>query len=67
MSDPLPDDELWDVAQAAIFLKYSTSHIYRMTSRHEIPFNKPHGMLRFLKSELVEWVKEGRVPTNAEV
>jgi excisionase family DNA binding protein len=62
-----PIESPMDITEAAAYLKYSVSHIYQLTHRHEIPFNKPRGTLRFYKSELDEWVRGGRVLTNAEV
>ncbi|MDD4933703.1 MAG: helix-turn-helix domain-containing protein [Methylacidiphilaceae bacterium] len=65
---PTPDsDVLWTIDETAAFLKCSVSHLYALTSRKEIPFNKPRGRLRFLRSEIMAWVRGGRVLTNAEV
>lgn len=40
---------------------------YGYVSRNEIPFHKRGKKLTFLKSEIDEWLKSGRVKTNAEI
>ena len=44
--------------QAAQYLSISHSHLYKLTSRHKIPFHKPTGKyLYFFKSELDRWIQ----------
>ena len=43
--------------QAAQYLSISHSHLYKLTSRHKIPFHKPTGKyLYFFKNELDLWI-----------
>ena len=64
---PGDPDALMTAAEIAAYLQYSLAHIYRMTSRHEIPHCKPRGELRFYRSDIDEWIRDGRVLTNVQV
>lgn len=53
--------------EAAFITGLQKSHLYRLTSQHEIPHYKPNGkMLYFDRKELEEWMKRNRVQTRAE-
>ncbi|WP_020402108.1 helix-turn-helix domain-containing protein [Gracilimonas tropica] len=57
-----------NVEEAAEFLDLSKSHLYKLTSRGEIPHYKPTGKrLYFLPEDLIEYLKAGRVKTNREL
>lgn len=56
-----------DLSEAALFTGFSTGHLYRLTSGHEIPHYKKARKLYFKKSELEEWMTEDRVKTVAEI
>ena len=60
-------DQLLTVEEAAEFLRLSTPTIYSKVSRGELPFMKRSKRLYFSKTELMEYVKEGRQQTNAEI
>lgn len=56
------------VEEAAIFLGFSASYVYKLTCTQQIPFYKPNGkMVYFQKAELEEWMCQNRVATEAEV
>ena len=63
----MTSDAPMGITEAAAYLGYSVGYLYKLTSSKDIPCNKPRGTLRFYRSELDEWIKSGRVPTNAEV
>src|SRR5687768_13534004 len=63
---PKPD-ELLTVTEAARFLNLSIPTIYGKVSRNEIPVNKQGKRLYFYKSELGNWIKEGRKKTVSEI
>jgi excisionase family DNA binding protein len=47
--------------QAADYLGFSHSYLYKLTSRKKIPCHRPTGkMLFFSKAELDEWIFENR-------
>lgn len=54
------------VKQASAFLNIAEQTIYGYTHRKEIPFYKPHKKLYFLKSELEEWLKQGKQGEKAK-
>ncbi|UFH54708.1 helix-turn-helix domain-containing protein [Spirosoma sp. KNUC1025] len=62
-------DELLTVGQAANLLNLTTATVYGMVYEKRIPFSKPSGSgrLYFVRSELIEWVKNGRKATSDEL
>jgi predicted DNA-binding transcriptional regulator AlpA len=53
-----PDNELWDVAAAAQFLKMSASWIYKRVEHGELPCVRVNGWaLRFVPAQLREWAE----------
>lgn len=61
------DGQILKVYEAAKFLDITSSTIYKHTFRREIPHVKKGKRLYFVKSELVDWVKSGRVKTSYEI
>lgn len=61
------DSPFLTVHEAAKFLKVPSSSIYKRTCIGEIPCLKKGGRLYFVKSELMDWVKTGRVKTSYEI
>jgi excisionase family DNA binding protein len=61
-------DQVMNVEQAAKFLSLAQQTIYEKVSKREIPFIKRDGGKRvyFLKSNLIEWLKEGVRKTRYE-
>ncbi|GAB3780593.1 hypothetical protein GCM10028818_33070 [Spirosoma horti] len=68
LSSP-PADELLTVGQAAELLNLTSATVYGMVYEKRIPFSKPPGSskLIFLRSELMQWVKNGRKATSEEL
>jgi len=60
-SDPL------DVEQAAKFLKIQITTLYEKTCHKTIPHFKKGNKLYFHKSDLLEWVKQGKVSTKNDL
>lgn len=60
-------DAIFNVKEAADFLHLSVSSLYGKTCRREVPFNKKGKRLYFYKSELEEWIRQGRNKTLEEV
>ena len=51
--------------QAALYLDYKYSYLYKLTCKNKIPFRKPNGKkLYFFKEELEEWVDRYRRKKN---
>ncbi len=59
--------ELLNIAGASKYLNLSTSSIYSLVHRREIPYMKRARRLYFSKEELRKWVEEGRKPTQASL
>jgi excisionase family DNA binding protein len=54
--------------EAAEYLRISTSHLYKLTSKGKIPHYKPEGKkVYFEKSELDAWLLRKPVKTRAEI
>lgn len=47
--------------------KRSRETFYKYTSKGLIPYHKPNKKLIFLKSEIDEWLKSGKVKSNSEI
>ncbi len=59
--------EILDVQQAAEFLKLKVTTLYEKTSRKQIPHFKRGNKLYFHLSELLDWIKQGKVKTHEEI
>lgn len=60
-------NKLLNLEEASVFLSLAKPTIYALVSRKEIPFMKKGKRLYFTKSELFEYVKEGRKRTIDEI
>ena len=61
-------DQLLTFEQAAKYLDFSKSYLYKLTSGGLIPHYKPRGKkVYFSKIELEEWVCKNRVKDNSEI
>lgn len=56
-----------DLSEAALFTGFSEGHLYRLTSRKQIPHYKKNRKLYFRKAELEEWLTQEAVPTEDDV
>ncbi len=61
------DGKLLTVEEAANFLNIKKSTMYAKVSKRDIPHSKQGKRLYFLKTDLIEWVKKGRVKTQEEI
>lgn len=58
--DPKTIDEI------AIFTGYTKPTIYGYCQKNEIPYHKKNGRLFFFISEVIEWIKQGKIKTISE-
>ena len=63
-SDP---NELMDVTDAAKYLNLAVATLYIKVSKKQIPHIKKGKKLRFLRSDLLDWLKSGRKATAKEI
>lgn len=52
--------ELMTLAELCAFLKVKRSYVYSLTSTDRIPHRKFSGTLRFVKSEILQWLDRSR-------
>ena len=62
-----PPSDVIDIGEAALFLKKKKKTIYTYVAQGRIPYIKQGRSVRFLKSELLDWVKSFRQKTNLEL
>ncbi len=60
-------EKLLTIQQAADFLSLSVPTMYTKVSRGELPVMKRSKRLYFSRTELIEYLKDGRKSTNAEI
>ena len=60
-------EQIFTVQEAAQFLNLTVPTIYSKCSRNELPFMKRSKRLYFSSTELMEYLKEGRKKSNAEI
>ena len=54
--------------EAAAFLDFSRSYLYRLTSQGRVPCYKPEGKrIYFDRAELVNWLKRNRIRPQEEL
>ncbi|CAA0227744.1 helix-turn-helix domain-containing protein [Tenacibaculum maritimum] len=65
----IPKDEWLDLNELVAYdpEKRSRNTFYRYTSKGLIPHHKPNKKLIFLKSEIDEWLKSGKIKSNSEI
>jgi len=59
-------EQLLTIQQASEFLRLSVQTLYSKVSKGELPVMK-RGRLYFSRTELMEYIKEGRKKSNAEI
>jgi excisionase family DNA binding protein len=60
-------DQLLTIQQAAEFLYLTVPTIYSKVSKRELPVMKRSKRLYFSRTQLMEYLKEGRKKSNAEI
>ena len=60
-------EQLLTIQQAAEFLSLSVPTLYSKVSKGELPVMKQGKRLYFSRTELMEYIKEGRKKSNAEI
>jgi len=60
--------EVLNLEEAAVFLGISKSSLYKMTHNQVVPFYKPNNkMVYFEKSELLKWLRQNPVASQAQI
>lgn len=69
-TEPPPNEEaeqLLTIQQAADFLSLTVPTMYSKVSKNEIPYMKRSKRLYFSRTELMEYLKDGRRKSNAAI
>ncbi len=66
VSDQVEED-LMTIEGASKLLSLSVATIYTKVCKNEIPVNKKGKKLYFYRSELLDWIKSGRIKTVEEI
>lgn len=60
--------DILSLSEAAAFMGVTKSCLYKMTHEQTIPYFKPNGKLVYFdKCELVNWMRQNRVSSKAEL
>lgn len=62
-----PPEQLLTIQEAAEFLNLSVPTMYSKVSKNELPVMKRSKRLYFSRTELMNYIKEGRKKSNAEI
>jgi len=62
-----PPEQLLTIQEAAEFLSLAVPTIYSKVSKGELPVMKRSKRLYFSRTELLEYIKDGRKKSNAEI
>lgn len=65
--EPPEQDQIFSIKEAAAYLNLARQTLYGFTSKREIPFIKKGKKLYFKRSELENWLLEGKRKTKAEI
>ncbi len=62
-----PSEKLLSIKEAADFLNLTVPTIYSKVSRNELPYMKQGKRLYFSSTDLMNYIKEGKHKSNAEI
>lgn len=62
-----PPEQLLTIQEAAEFLSLTVPTLYSKCSKNELPYMKRSKRLYFSRTELLEYLKDGRKKSNAEI
>jgi len=65
-TQPEADNPL-NIKDVAKLTELSVPTLYGYVQRNEIPYYKKGNRLRFFKSEVIDWIKQGKQKTLAEI
>lgn len=66
-SPPLQQEQFLNIQEGAEFLHLTVPTMYSKVSKGELPYMKRGKRLYFSRTQLMEYLKEGRKKTNAEI
>jgi len=60
------DAELLTVPEIAALLRFTVKGVYALVESRRIPFVRVSNRVRFLRSDVLRWLQENRVPASEE-
>ena len=51
------EEQILNTQQVAEMIGVKPAYVYQLKARHAIPFHKKGKLVRYLKSEILEWIK----------
>ncbi len=60
-------EQILTIKECSKLLNLSVPTLYSYTQKNKIPFFKQGRKLMFLKSSIINWIKEGKVKTVSEI
>jgi excisionase family DNA binding protein len=64
--EPPSSGALLTVADLAELLQLTVKGVYSMVESRRVPFVRVSNRVRFLRSDVLQWLKENRVPASEE-
>lgn len=61
------ESEILNIEDVAKLLMISKARVYHLTSNRLLPFSKRGRRLIFFRSEILDWIKQGKIPTQQEI
>ncbi len=61
------EDVFLSIDEVAKFIKLTKPTVYGLVHQKNIPFHKKGKRLYFLKSEILNWIKEGKSKTKSDI
>ena len=61
------DDDPKSIDEIEIMTGFAKPTLYGYVRKKEMPYHKKNGRLFFFRSEVIEWIKQGRQKTNLEI
>ena len=58
--------DFFTIEEVSDYLNLAKQTVYGLVSRGEIPYIKKGNRLYFLRSEILDWLRQGRRPTRSE-
>ncbi|WP_310991941.1 helix-turn-helix domain-containing protein [Aequorivita marina] len=55
------------IKEASKIVGYTVPTLYGYCQRNAIPYHKKNNRLFFFKSELIDWIKQSKIKTRAEI
>lgn len=66
-SNSSTEDIFMNIEETSKLIDLSVSTVYGLVHKNKIPYHKKGKRLYFLKSEILDWIKSGKIETTSEL